>query len=290
MEGTIISAQLVYGKEVAASIREQIKAEFIKLHEKTGDIPGLAVVLTGEDAASMAFVAAKMEGDKTLGFRTEVRLLPACVEEDDVLQVIGDLNCNDAVHGILVQLPLPPQLDQKKVLDAIAPEKDVSGFHPVNVGNLMSGIKSLIPWTPYACMKILEYINYDLVGKHVVVVGRSDNVGKPISLLMLRRHATVTVCHSQTPDLAAVCREADVLVSAAGEPGLITGNMVKPGAVVIDVGITRVGGKLKGDVDEASVKEAASYLTPVPGGVAPLTMTMLLLNTLEAFKRKHNLK
>ncbi|MCR3922078.1 MAG: bifunctional 5,10-methylene-tetrahydrofolate dehydrogenase/5,10-methylene-tetrahydrofolate cyclohydrolase [Firmicutes bacterium] len=286
-----MSAKFVYGKEVATTIRSQIVSELATLKELTGgDVPGLGVVLVGEDPASRAYVVGKQKRGKVFGYHSVVRHVPADTKQKDVLHLIEELNEDDSIHGILVQLPLPDQIDEKAVIDAINHKKDVDGFHPRNVGNLVSGKDSFIPCTPNACMKILEHIHYDLKGKHVVVVGRSNIVGKPISLLMLRQHATVTVCHSNTPDLAAVCREGDVVVVAVGEPGLITGDMIKKNAVVIDVGVTRVGEKLVGDVDVESVKEVASYITPVPGGVGPMTITMLMLNTLQAFKRKHGLK
>ncbi|MDW7651846.1 MAG: bifunctional methylenetetrahydrofolate dehydrogenase/methenyltetrahydrofolate cyclohydrolase FolD [Bacillota bacterium] len=285
-----MTAKLISGPEVAAAIREQIGTELADLKEKTGKAPGLAVILVGEDPASKAYVGNKEKTAKKLGFHSVVNRIPAETTQEELLKMIDDLNNDEDIHGILVQLPLPDHIEEKAVIDAISVEKDVDGFHPINVGNLMIGDDCFIPCTPHGCMKMLEYIGYDLKGKNAVVVGRSNIVGKPVALLLLQQHATVTICHSRTADLGAVCREADVLVVAVGRPEMITGEMVKPGAVVIDVGINRVNDKLVGDVHFDSAKEVASYITPVPGGVGPMTITMLMLNTLEAFKRKHNLK
>jgi methylenetetrahydrofolate dehydrogenase (NADP+)/methenyltetrahydrofolate cyclohydrolase len=284
-----MTAKLIKGPEVAASIREEIVAELATLKEKTGTVPGLAVILLGEDPASKAYVGNKEKTSKQLGFYSEVHRLPAETSQEELLALIDRLNSDDRINGILVQLPLPDHIEEKAVIDAIVVEKDVDGFHPINVGNLMIGEESYIPCTPHGCLKMLEYINYDLKGKNAVVVGRSNIVGKPVALLLLQQHATVTICHSRTRDLPAVCREADVLVVAVGKPEMITGEMIKPGAVVIDVGINRVDDKLVGDVHFDSAQQVASYITPVPGGVGPMTITMLMLNTLESFKRKHNL-
>ncbi|EEG78322.1 bifunctional methylenetetrahydrofolate dehydrogenase/methenyltetrahydrofolate cyclohydrolase FolD [Dethiobacter alkaliphilus] len=284
-----MTAKLISGPEVAAAIREQISTELASLKEKTGKVPGLAVILVGEDPASQAYVGNKEKTAGKLGFHSVVDRVSADITQEELLKKIDDLNKDEDIHGILVQLPLPDHIEEKAVIDAIAVEKDVDGFHPINVGNLMIGDDCYIPCTPHGCMKMLEHIGYDLKGKNAVVVGRSNIVGKPVALLMLQQHATVTICHSRTADLGAVCREADVLVVAVGRPNMITGDMVKPGAVVIDVGINRVDGKLVGDVEFDSAKEVASYITPVPGGVGPMTITMLMLNTLEAFKRKNNL-
>jgi methylenetetrahydrofolate dehydrogenase (NADP+) / methenyltetrahydrofolate cyclohydrolase len=285
-----LSAKLIKGPDVAAAIREQIAAEMPVLKEKTGAVPGLSVILIGDNPASKAYVGNKEKTSKALGFFSEVHRLPVETTQDELLELIDQLNKDDKVHGILVQLPLPDHIDDKAVLDAIVVEKDVDGFHPINVGNLMIGDDCFIPCTPHGCMKMLEYIGYDLKGKNAVVVGRSNIVGKPVALLMLQQHATVTICHSRTADLGAVCREADVLIVAVGKANMITGDMIKPGAVVIDVGINRVDDKLVGDVHFESAAEVASYITPVPGGVGPMTITMLMLNTLESFKRKHKIK
>ncbi len=285
-----MTAKLIKGPEVAAAIRKQIAEELPVLKEKTGEVPGLSVILIGEDPASKAYVGNKEKTSKELGFFSEVHRLPVETTQEELLALIDRLNRDEKIHGILVQLPLPGHIDEKAVLDAIAVEKDVDGFHPINVGNLMVGDDCFIPCTPHGCMKMLEYIGFDLKGKNAVVVGRSNIVGKPVSLLLLQQHATVTICHSRTTDLGAVTREADVLVVAVGKPNMITGDMIKPGAVVIDVGINRVGDKLVGDVEFESASQVASYITPVPGGVGPMTITMLMLNTLESFKRKHGLK
>lgn len=285
-----MTAKLIKGPEVAAAIREQIATEMVTLKEKTGKVPGLAVILVGEDPASKAYVGNKEKTSKALGFNSVVQRVPVETTQEELLNMIDALNNDDDIQGILVQLPLPDHIEEKAVIDAISVEKDVDGFHPINVGNLMIGEDSYIPCTPHGCMKMLEYIGFDLKGKNAVVVGRSNIVGKPVALLLLQQHASVTICHSRTADLGAVCREADVLVVAVGRPEMITGDMIKPGAVVIDVGINRVNDKLVGDVHFESAAEKASYITPVPGGVGPMTITMLMLNTMEAFKRKHNIK
>lgn len=286
-----MTAKLIKGAEVAAAIREQIVAEMETLKNVTDEVPGLAVILVGDNPASKTYVANKEKTAKELGFNSLVHRLPAETSQEELLKLIDDLNNDNKVHGILVQLPLPDHIDEKEVLHAIKVEKDVDGFHPVNVGNLMTGEECYIPCTPHGCMKMLEYINYDLKGKNCVVVGRSNIVGKPMSILMLKEHATVTICHSRTKDLGAVTREADVLVVAAGKPEFITGDMIKPGAVVIDVGINRnAEGKMVGDVHFESASEVASYISPVPGGVGPMTITMLMLNTLVSFKRTHNIR
>lgn len=285
-----MSAKLIKGPEVAAAIREQIAEELVTLKEKTGKVPGLAVILVGEDPASKAYVGNKEKTSKALGFNSVVQRVPVETTQEELLKMIDAYNNDDDIQGILVQLPLPDHIEEKAVIDAISVEKDVDGFHPINVGNLMIGDDCYIPCTPHGCMKMLEYIGFDLKGKNAVVVGRSNIVCKPVALLLLQQHASVTICHSRTADLGAVCREADVLVVAVGRPEMITGDMIKPGAVVIDVGINRVNDKLVGDVHFESAAQKASYITPVPGGVGPMTITMLMLNTMEAFKRKHNIK
>jgi methylenetetrahydrofolate dehydrogenase (NADP+)/methenyltetrahydrofolate cyclohydrolase len=290
MGGICLSAKLIKGPEVAAAIREQIAEELVTLKEKTGKVPGLAVILVGEDPASKAYVGNKEKTSKALGFNSVVQRVPVETTQEELLKMIDAYNNDDDIQGILVQLPLPDHIEEKAVIDAISVEKDVDGFHPINVGNLMIGDDCYIPCTPHGCMKMLEYIGFDLKGKNAVVVGRSNIVGKPVALLLLQQHASVTICHSRTADLGAVCREADVLVVAVGRPEMITGDMIKPGAVVIDVGINRVNDKLVGDVHFESAAQKASYITPVPGGVGPMTITMLMLNTMEAFKRKHNIK
>ena len=255
--------------------------------------PGLAVILVGEDPASQVYVRNKVNACEQAGFHSVKCTFAPDVEPQVVLAKIAELNADPAIHGILVQLPLPRQFDADAVLDAIAAEKDVDGFRAENVGALMQGQPCFIPCTPYGVMKFFEDAGITLKGKEAVVVGRSNIVGKPMAMLLLHAGATVTICHSQTRDLAEHCRRADILVAAVGRPRMITGDMVKPGAVVIDVGINRLqdgpdAGKLCGDVDFASVKDVAAFITPVPGGVGPMTITMLLANTLESAERALN--
>ncbi len=285
-----MTATLIKGPEVAKQIKEGIAKELEELKAKTGEIPGLAVVLVGENPASQAYVNNKEKTSKKLGFYSEVHRIPIETTQEELLSLVDKLNNDDKIQGILVQLPLPEHIEEEAVIIAIAPEKDVDGFHPINVGNLMIGEDCYIPCTPHGVMKMLEWTEQEIKGKNAVIVGRSNIVGKPVALLLLQQNATVTVCHSRTKDLGSICREADILVVAVGRPKMVTGDMVKPGAIVIDVGINRVDDKLVGDVDFESAKEVAGWITPVPGGVGPMTITMLMLNTLEAFKRKHNLK
>ncbi len=271
------------GREVSSAVREQIRAEVEAMKSKTGLVPGLAVILVGENPASQVYVRNKKKASEEVGFRSFVYELPESTDEKELLALIKELNDDKGIHGILVQLPLPKHISEDAVIHAISPEKDVDAFHPVNVGAICIGKYQLAPCTPAGVMEILKYYNIDPARKECVVVGRSNIVGKPQALLMLEKHATVTVCHSKTPDLGAVTRRADILVVAVGRAGIVTGDMVKPGAVVIDVGMNRnAEGKLCGDVDFDSVSPVASYLTPVPGGVGPMTITMLLKNTLTA--------
>ncbi len=280
-----MSAKILDGKQIAKEVREDIKKEVEALKAK-GIEPGLAVVLVGENPASQVYVRNKHKSCGEVGIYSEVHRLPAETTQDELLALIDKLNNDQKIHGILVQLPVPDHIDEKAVIDAIALEKDVDGFHPANVGNLVIGDDCYYPCTPHGCMVMLEKAGIDPKGKKAVVVGRSNIVGKPVSMMLLAKHATVTICHSRTRDLAKECREADILVAAVGRPEMITGDMVKEGAVVIDVGINRTeDGKLVGDVHFDSVKEKAGWITPVPGGVGPMTITMLLLNTLEAAKR-----
>ncbi len=278
---------IIDGKAVSAAVRERIRAEAAGMTEK----PGLAVVIVGDDPASHVYVRNKKRGCENVGFNSWVYELPEDTRQDELLSLIDKLNADDKVHGILVQLPLPKHIDESVVTERIVPEKDVDAFHSVNAGKLMKGKHGLMPCTPYGIMVMLEYYGISVRGKRCVVVGRSNIVGKPMALLLLAADATVTVCHSRTLDLPSVTREADILVSAVGKAGFITADMVKPGAVVIDVGMNRdAEGKLCGDVDFGSVSEVASYITPVPGGVGPMTISMLLENTLRAarniFKNK----
>ena len=285
-----MTAKILDGNALAQKLRAGFKQEADQLAAQ-GIRPGLAVILVGEDPASQVYVRNKVNACAQAGFHSEKHSYPADVEAATVFAKIAELNADPAIHGILVQLPLPKHFDADAVLEAIAPEKDVDGFRAENVGALMQGKPCFIPCTPYGAMKFFEDAGITLRGKEAVIVGRSNIVGKPMAMLLMHAGATVTICHSQTQDLKAHCRRADILVAAIGKPKMITGDMVKPGAVVIDVGINRLpdgpdAGKLCGDVDFDSAKEVASYITPVPGGVGPMTITMLLANTLESAQRK----
>lgn len=280
-----MSAQLIDGNALAKHIRSEAAQRAARLTER-GHQPGLAVVLVGDDPASQVYVRNKVKACEDNGFHSSLDRYPADLSEADLLARIDALNRDPKIHGILVQLPLPKHIDSHKVLEAIAPEKDVDGFHVANAGALMTGAPLFRPCTPYGCMKMLESIHYPLRGARAVVVGASNIVGKPMAMLLLQAGATVTICNSKTLDIGAHTREADVIVAAVGKRNLITAGMVKPGAVVIDVGMNRDdAGKLCGDVDFAGVREVAGYITPVPGGVGPMTITMLLVNTLEAAER-----
>lgn len=276
-----MSAIIMDGKAVSALVRREVKERAALLASK-GVKPGLAVVLVGDDPASQVYVRQKEKACDEVGFASFMRYLPASTDERELLDLIDGLNSDPAVHGILVQLPLPKHIDKDRVAEAIRPEKDVDGFHPINVGRLTLGIETMEPCTPKGIVYLLEHYGIDIEGKRAVVVGRSNIVGKPVSLLLLSRNATVTVCHSRTKDLAGVTRQADILVAATGKPKMINSSMVKGGAVVVDVGITRTQSGLIGDVDFDAVKEVASYITPVPGGIGPMTIAMLLLNALKA--------
>lgn len=271
------------GKAVSASLREKLKGEVATFVQKTGVTPGLAVVLVGEDPASAVYVRNKHRGCEEVGIRSDVYTLPAETTEEELLALLRKLNADDTVHGILVQLPLPKHISEEKVIHTIRPEKDVDAFHPQNAGNILLGKYSFLPCTPAGVMELLAAYDIPIAGKECVVVGRSNIVGKPQALLLLEKNGTVTVCHSRTKDLAEVTRRADILVVAIGRPCFITADMVKEGAVVIDVGINRKeDGKLCGDVDFDAVEPKASAITPVPGGVGPMTITMLLRNALRA--------
>lgn len=284
-----MTARILDGNALAKQLRADFKTRAETLTAK-GVQPGLAVILVGENPASQVYVRNKINACAEAGFHSVKFSYGAEVSPAEVLGKIAELNADPAIHGILVQLPLPPQFDEKAVLEAIAPEKDVDGFHAENVGALMQGNPRFIPCTPYGVMKFFESAGVSLKGKEAVVIGRSNIVGKPMAMLLLQAGCTVTVCHSATQDLAAHTRRADILVAAVGKPRFVTADMVKPGAVVIDVGINRLSegpdaGKLCGDVDYASVSTVAGAVTPVPGGVGPMTITMLLANTLEAAER-----
>ena len=290
----MMAAELIDGKKLAAETRAQIAAGVVALKAERGVTPGLAVILVGDNPASVSYVTAKEKACAEAGMRSREIRLPATVAEADLLAEIARLNADSAIHGILVQLPLPKGFDEKKVIDAIAPEKDVDGFTPVNVGRMLIGEDCFLPCTPHGIVKLIEVTGMDLAGKHAVVIGRSNIVGKPVAALLSRKsvNATVTLCHTGTPDVGAFTRQADVVVVAAGRPNTLTGDMLKPGAVVIDVGVNRVpdetkpkGYRLCGDADFASCAAVASAITPVPGGVGPMTITMLLWNTLESARR-----
>ncbi len=281
-----MTARILDGNALAAKVREHLAAHAAALKAAHGVTPCLAVILVGEDPASGVYVRNKVAACEKAGFRSIRETYPANVEPVVVLAKIAELNADPAVHGILVQLPLPRHFDAEAVLEAIAPQKDVDGFHAENVGALMQGNPRFIPCTPYGVMKMLESEDVPLQGAEAVIVGRSNIVGKPMAMLLLARSCTVTICHSQSRDLAFHTRRADILVAAVGRAKMITGDMIKPGATVIDVGINRqADGKLCGDVDFASAKEVAGWITPVPGGVGPMTITMLLANTLESAER-----
>ncbi|AQV93635.1 bifunctional methylenetetrahydrofolate dehydrogenase/methenyltetrahydrofolate cyclohydrolase [Cupriavidus necator] len=278
-------AQLIDGNALAKHIRSEAALRAARLTER-GHRPGLAVILVGEDPASQVYVRNKVKACQDNGFHSSLDRYPADLSEAELLARIDALNQDPNIHGILVQLPLPKHIDSHKVLEAIAPEKDVDGFHVANAGALMTGAPLFRPCTPYGCMKMLESIQFPLRGARAVVVGASNIVGKPMAMLLLQAGATVTICNSKTRDIGAHTRDADVVVAAVGKRNLITADMVKPGAAVIDVGMNRDdNGKLCGDVDFAGVREVAGYITPVPGGVGPMTITMLLVNTLEAAER-----
>ena len=280
-----MTAQILDGNALGKKLRAGFKARAEELAAQ-GMRPGLAVILVGDNPASQVYVRNKVRACAEAGFHSEQHSFPDDVAPQEVLDKIAELNGDAKIHGILVQLPLPKQFDADAVLDAIAAEKDVDGFRAENVGALMIGRPCFIPCTPYGAMKFFEEAGISLKGKEAVIVGRSNIVGKPMAMLLMHAGATVTVCHSQTKDLKAHCLRADILVAAVGKPRMITGDMVKPGAVVIDVGINRLpDGKLCGDVDFDAAKEVASAITPVPGGVGPMTITMLLANTLESAER-----
>jgi methylenetetrahydrofolate dehydrogenase (NADP+)/methenyltetrahydrofolate cyclohydrolase len=280
-----MTAQLIDGNALSKQLRAQVAADTQALKAK-GLTPGLAVVLVGDNPASQVYVRNKVKACEDAGLHSVLEKYEVTMTEADLLARVEALNNDDSIHGILVQLPLPTHIDAQKVIEAISPAKDVDGFHIASAGALMTGMKGFWPCTPYGCMKMLESIGYDLKGKHAVVIGRSNIVGKPMALMLLQQNATVTVCHSGTKDLKAMTLQADVIVAAVGKRNVLTADMVKPGAVVLDVGMNRnLEGKLCGDVDFEGVKEVASYITPVPGGVGPMTITMLLVNTLESAQR-----
>jgi methylenetetrahydrofolate dehydrogenase (NADP+)/methenyltetrahydrofolate cyclohydrolase len=278
-------ANIIDGKSVAKEVQKHIKEEVDGLERRWGLVPGLAVVLVGDDPGSHIYVRNKEKACKEVGIRSFEHLLPATITERDLLALVNQLNKDKKVHGILVQLPLPPHIRAEKILEAISPQKDVDGFHPVSQGMLLLGGEGFRPCTPMGVMRLLDAARCDPKGRNAVVVGRSNIVGKPIALMLLEKHATVTICHSRTVSLRDEVGRADILVVAIGKAGLVRGDWIKPGAVVIDVGINRLpNGKLCGDVEFETAKDRASAITPVPGGVGPMTICMLLFNTLKAAK------
>ncbi|MBA2869949.1 methylenetetrahydrofolate dehydrogenase (NADP+)/methenyltetrahydrofolate cyclohydrolase [Anoxybacillus calidus] len=277
-----MTAQIISGTELAKEKRAQLAKEVQQLKNE-GIEPGLAVVLVGDNPASRSYVKAKQKACEEIGIRSVLLEFPDTITEQFLLEQIERLNLDDSIHGILVQLPLPKQIDELKVIEKIAPEKDVDGFHPLNIGRMVAGQKAFLPCTPYGILYMVQSLGVEIAGKHVVVIGRSNIVGKPVGQLFLKENATVTYCHSKTKNLADMTRQADILIVAVGKPNLIGAEYVKKGAIVIDVGVNRLeNGKLCGDVNFDEVKEVASYLTPVPKGVGPMTITMLLHNTVQA--------
>ncbi|MEE1126499.1 MAG: bifunctional methylenetetrahydrofolate dehydrogenase/methenyltetrahydrofolate cyclohydrolase FolD [Acutalibacteraceae bacterium] len=283
-------AQIIDGKAVSASVKQEVADECAKIFAERGIKPGLAVIIVGDDPASRVYVNNKKKACELVGFISREYALPAETTQDELLSLVDTLNNDNEINGILCQLPLPKHLDEKAVIEAISPKKDVDAFHAVNVGKIMIGDFDFLPCTPAGVMELLAYYNIDITGKECVVLGRSNIVGKPMSMLLLHKNGTVTVCHSRTKNLEEVCKRADILVAAVGIPKFVKANMVKENAVVIDVGINRdENGKLCGDVDFADVESLASYITPVPGGVGPMTIAMLMKNTLTAFKLQNNI-
>jgi len=295
-----MSAKIISGTEVAKAIREELKTEVAELKEKHAVVPGLVTILVGEDPASQSYVSAKNKTAHALGIHSEQVTLPADTSEQDLLDTVEKYNKDKNIHGILVQLPLPKHINETNVLYAIDPAKDVDGFHPVNVGKMVLGEECFLPCTPHGILELLTRSGVETSGAEVVIIGRSNIVGKPIANLMLQKrkggNATITLCHTRTKDMAAHCKRADIIIAAVGVPKMVTADMVKDGVVVIDVGVNRIGktadGKaiLAGDVDFDAVKEKASYITPVPGGVGPMTITMLMKNTVQAARQTAGLQ
>jgi methylenetetrahydrofolate dehydrogenase (NADP+)/methenyltetrahydrofolate cyclohydrolase len=284
-----LSATIIDGKQVSSDIKAELATEVAEL-KKTGIEPGLTVVLVGDDPASHVYVRNKEKACELIGIRSVKHQLPDSTTQEELLALVNDLNNDDSVDGILVQLPLPDQIDEHAVLLAIDPGKDVDGFHPINVGQLMIGESIFEPCTPSGVVELLKRYDVEISGSHAVIVGRSNIVGKPAAMLLLHNNATVEICHSRTKDLAAETKRADILVAAIGKPKFITADMVKPGAAVIDVGMNRTDDGLCGDVDFEAVKEVASVITPVPGGVGPMTIGILMRNTVTAAKARAGIK
>jgi len=289
-----MTAKIVSGTEVAKEIREELKVELADLKEKHNIVPGLVTILVGEDPASQSYVAAKNKTAHAIGINSEQITLPADTPEDELLALVEKCNADDAINGILVQLPLPKHINEGKILNMINPDKDVDGFHPVNIGRMVLGEKCFLPCTPHGVLELLSRSGVETSGAEVVIIGRSNIVGKPMANLMLQKresgNATVTICHTRTKDMAMHCRRADIIIAAVGVPKMLTADMVKDGVAIMDVGVNRIGktesgkAKLAGDVDFDNVKEKASVITPVPGGVGPMTITMLMKNTLQSAK------
>ncbi|MGG0258583.1 bifunctional methylenetetrahydrofolate dehydrogenase/methenyltetrahydrofolate cyclohydrolase FolD [Bacillus mycoides] len=278
-------AVIIKGNEVAEKKRAQLKEKVVKLKEQ-GIVPGLAVILVGEDPASRSYVKGKEKGCEQVGIYSELIELPETITEERLLAEIDRLNGDDRINGILVQLPLPKHIEEKAIIERISPEKDVDGFHPISVGRMMTGQDTFLPCTPHGILELVKEANLDISGKHVVVIGRSNIVGKPVGQLFLNENATVTYCHSKTQNIKELSKLADILIVAVGRPKMVTADYIKEGAVVIDVGVNRLEtGKLCGDVDFDNVLDVAGYITPVPKGVGPMTITMLLHNTVESAKR-----
>ena len=281
-------SKIIDGKIISASVKDRVKAEVEKLNQN-GISVGLAVIIVGEDPASKVYVANKKKACEALGIISEEYALPESTTNEELLALIDELNHKNSINGILCQLPLPRHLDEKLIINSIDPEKDVDAFHPTNVGKIMIGDYDFLPCTPAGVMEMLAFEGIEVEGKNCVVIGRSNIVGKPMNMLLLHKNGTVTICHSKTKNLKEICKNADILVAAVGKPKFVTADMVKIGAVVIDVGINRVDGKLCGDVDYENVATKTSAITPVPGGVGPMTIAMLMQNTLTAAKKQNNL-
>ena len=279
---------IIDGKKIAAKLREELKKKIIEFKATYKSVPGLTVILIGEDPASKIYVKNKQKYAKDIGINSEVIKYPDSIDEKTVLEKISELNKDKKISGILVQLPLPKHINKKKIIDAILPDKDVDGFHPVNVGNLSSGYESKVPCTPLGCYLLLRKVEKDLKGKHAVIIGRSNLNGKPMAQLLLKENCTVTITHSKTKDLKNECKRADIIIAAVGQPKLVKGDWVKKGAIVIDVGINKTENGLEGDVDFKEVSKVAQAITPVPGGVGPMTIACLLSNTIECFKRANS--
>jgi len=279
---------IIDGKKIAAELREELKKKVIEIKSKFNSVPGLTVILVGEDPASKIYVKNKEKFAKEVGMNSEVIRYPSDLQEKKLLNKIIELNKDDKISGILVQLPLPKHIDKRKVIETIDHKKDVDGFHPMNVGNLSSGYDSSVPCTPLGCSLLLKKVEKNLSGKHAVVIGRSNLNGKPMTQLLLKENCTVTITHSKTKDLKAECLKADIVIAAVGIPKLVKGDWVKKGAIVIDVGINKIDSGIVGDVDFDAVSKVAKAITPVPGGVGPMTIACLLSNTVECFKKANN--